>query len=210
MPGLYLLAVSTTRSRHCEEDLCAGRVEGGSQNRDITQVYSNYALIETETSHILSKSRIMAALNILLAEDNPDDVFIFQEAFRKAGVTHRLQVVEDGVETLAYLKGEPPYADRGPHPFPDVLLLDLNMPRMNGFEVLEWVRQDAQCLRLIVHVLTASSREVDVARAYDLRANSYVVKPSRLNDLVAFAKALDQWHQFVTLPPEREYQCPVA
>jgi CheY-like chemotaxis protein len=146
----------------------------------------------------------MNVLNILLAEDNPDDVFLLQEAFRKAGVTHRLQVVSDGVEAVSYLKGEPTYADRSRSPFPDILLLDLNMPRMNGFEVLEWLRQDAQCARLVVHVLTASAREADVVRAYDLRANSYLVKPSRLNDLVAFAKELDQWHQFVTLPPRRK------
>jgi DNA-binding response OmpR family regulator len=74
------------------------------------------------------------------------------------------------------------------------------MPRMNGFEVLEWARQDDQCRRLVVHVLTASPREADVQRAYELGANSYVIKPSRVDELVALVKALHQWHHFTALP----------
>lgn len=142
----------------------------------------------------------MAVLNILLAEDSPDDVLLLQHAFEKAGVAHRLEVVCDGMEAMEYLNGENAYADREQHPFPDVLLLDLNMPRMNGFEVLEQVRREPRYRRLLVHVLTASSREADVERAYDLGANSYVLKPSLMSDLVAFASVLKQWHQFVSLP----------
>src|SRR2546423_12221602 len=125
----------------------------------------------------------MKILNILLAEDNPDDVFLLQEAFRKAGVRHRLDVVENGLEAVAYLKGEHVYGDRHEHPFPDLMLLDLNMPRMNGFEVLEWVRQSGECAHLMVHVVSASSREADILRAYELGANSYLVKPSRMDEL---------------------------
>ena len=141
----------------------------------------------------------MKVLNILLAEDNPDDVLLLQHAFKKAGVAHRLEVVCDGIEAMEYLNGENDYADREHHPFPDVLLLDLNMPRMDGFEVLGQVRRDAGYSGLMVHVLTASIREADVQRAYDLGANSYVLKPSGMGDLVAFASALNQWHQFVCL-----------
>jgi CheY-like chemotaxis protein len=141
-----------------------------------------------------------STLNILAAEDNEDDLFLLQEAFKKNGTTSRLLTVRDGVEAVAYLKGEETYGDRVEYPFPDVLLLDLNMPRMNGFEVLEWLRQDSQCSRLVVHVLTASARKGDVERAYSLRANSFVVKPSRFNDLVAFVKTLHQWHQFTAFP----------
>jgi CheY-like chemotaxis protein len=140
------------------------------------------------------------ALNVLLAEDNPDDVFLLREAFRKAGVPGPLHVVSDGIEALEYLKGQGEFADRANHPHPDVLLLDINMPRMNGFEVLEWIRQDAQYSRLVVHVLSASSRQVDVDRAYDLCANSYVVKPSRLEELVSFVTALHNWHRFILSP----------
>jgi CheY-like chemotaxis protein len=140
------------------------------------------------------------ALNILVAEDSGDDVFLLEEALKRAGVSIRLQSVPDGMETLAYLKGEGAYGDRTIHPVPDVLLLDLNMPRMNGFEVLEWLRRDPQWSRLIVHVLTASPREADVQRSYDLGANSYVVKPTRIEELVAFVTALHQWHRFTVFP----------
>ena len=139
-------------------------------------------------------------LNILLAEDSPDEVFLLQLAFKKAEVASQLNTVPDGLEALAYLKGEGAYADRDTHPSPDVLLLDLNMPRMNGFEVLKWVRQDEQYGQLIVHVLSASCREADVQLAYALGANSYVVKPSRLDELVAFVTALHQWHRITALP----------
>jgi len=141
--------------------------------------------------------------NILLAEDNQDDVLLVREAFRKAGVSSRLHVVTDGAEAVAYLKGEGAYGDRLGFPFPDLLLLDLNMPRMNGFEVLEWLRQQPSLCRLIVHVLTASSRDADVDRVYELHANSYVIKPSRVDELVAFVAALHVWHRFVCLPSQR-------
>lgn len=143
-------------------------------------------------------------LNILLAEDNPDDVFFFQNAFKKAGGTGVLHAVSDGIEALAYLSGEGAYSERGNYPFPDVLLLDLNLPQMNGFEVLEWVRQNPKCGRLIVHIFTSSSREADVQRAYDLRANGYVVKPNQVDQLVAFVAALHEWHQFISLPTSED------
>lgn len=140
------------------------------------------------------------ALNILLAEDNPDDVFLFQQGLRKASVEIVLRAVCDGVEALAYLKGEGPYSDRRAYPIPHVMLLDLNMPRLNGFEVLERVRLDPTWGRLVIHVLSASARQTDIRRAYDLRANSYVIKPNRIIDLVAFIATLYQWHRFAVLP----------
>ena len=77
-----------------------------------------------------------------------------------------------------------------------MLLLDLNMPRMNGFEVLEWVRKSESCQMLMVHILSSSCRESDVRRAYDLHANTYVMKPSRIDELITFVKVLHQWHGF--------------
>jgi len=150
--------------------------------------------------------RTTKRLNILLAEDNPDDIFILREAFRKAGVKHLIHETCDGADAMAYLKGDGSYADRLQHPFPDLLLLDLNMPRMNGFEVLEWLRQDEQCRRLVVHVLTASCREADVEHAYQLGANSYLLKPGRMDELVALVTALEHWHQFLCLPSHREME----
>jgi CheY-like chemotaxis protein len=145
-----------------------------------------------------------SVLNILIAEDSPDDVFILREAFRKAGVHHKLHVVSDGVEAVAYLNGEDSYANRTQYPFPDILLLDLNMPRLNGFEVLEWLRAEDHCRRLVVHILSASALEADIERAYELGANSYFVKPSRMDELVAFVSALNQWHHLISLPPKPE------
>jgi CheY-like chemotaxis protein len=138
--------------------------------------------------------------NILLAEDNDDDVFLLQEAFKKARGTAPLHVVMDGLHALAYLNGDEPYSDRNTHPFPDVLLLDINMPQKNGFEVLEWVRRHPRCSPLVVHILTASPRQADIQRAYDLRANSYVIKPTRVDELITFVTALHDWHGFIAFP----------
>jgi len=147
-------------------------------------------------------------LNILLAEDNSDDVFFFKNAFEKAGATGVLHAVCDGVEAVKYLSGQEPYGDRSTHPFPDALLLDLNMPRMNGFEVLEWVRQRSNCTRLTVHVLTSSCHQADIDRVYGLGANSYVVKPTRVDQLVDFLRALHEWHRFLSLPTNRSCEKP--
>src|SRR5579883_913103 len=141
---------------------------------------------------------------ILIADDYEDDIFLLKQAFKRAQVPARLQVVRDGKEALAYLQGEGEFADRNTHPFPDLLLLDVNMPQMNGFEVLQWLRGQPRTKRLIVHVLTASSRESDVERAYELGANSYIVKPSRMEELVAMVSGLHQWHQFLAFPENRE------
>ncbi len=146
---------------------------------------------------------MVSSLNILLAEDNEDEVFLLQQAIKKAKVAICLHIVKDGLEAQSYLKGDGAYANREQYPFPDVLLLDLNMPRMNGFEVLKWIRGDKQCRGLVVHVLTASARETDVDRAHELGANSYIIKPARVEELVAFVAALYQWHRFTTLPSKR-------
>jgi CheY-like chemotaxis protein len=138
--------------------------------------------------------------NILVVEDNADDVFLLRQAFKKAGVSSRLNVAGDGVEAQAYLRGDGAYADRVAHPVPDFLLLDLNMPRLNGFELLEWIRRYPPCSQLVVHVLTASARQADVQRAYGLHANSYLTKPTRVDQLVALVAALHAWHRFISLP----------
>ncbi len=140
------------------------------------------------------------ALNILVVEDNSDDVFLLEQAFRRAEARSRLISVPDGISALEYLTGQADYADRAIYPVPDLLLLDLNLPRKNGFEVLEWLRSEPRYARIMVHVLTSSSRGADIERAYALHANSYTVKPTRLDELVAFVRLLHQWHEFVQLP----------
>ena len=141
------------------------------------------------------------SLEILLAEDHDDDAVLLRQAFAKAEVKSRLHVVPDGAEVIEYLRGAGVHDDRVKFPFPHLLLLDVNTPRRNGFEVLEWLRQQPSCHNLMVHVFTSSARAADVTRAYELRANSYVVKPSRMDELTAFAKALGDWHRFVRLAP---------
>jgi CheY-like chemotaxis protein len=144
-------------------------------------------------------------LNVLLAEDREDDVFLMQRAFTKSGVTSHLNVVRDGAEALAYLKGEGAFADRSKFPLPDILLLDVNMPGVDGFEVLAWVRKEPKLSRLMVHILSSSNRDGDVQRAYDLRANSYIVKPTSVDDLIAFVSAFHAMHRFVRLPEKPIY-----
>jgi CheY-like chemotaxis protein len=157
-------------------------------------------LLNPQGVHNRSSLFVNRVNNILLGEDNEDDVFLLQEAFKKAGTSSQLHAVSDGFEVLAYLKGDGAYRDRKAFPFPEILLLDLNMPRMNGFEVLEWVRRDPRCRRMIVHILTASPREADIQRAHDLCANSYIIKPTRMEELVAFVTAMHQWHRFTAFP----------
>lgn len=141
------------------------------------------------------------ALNILLAEDNPDAIFLLSQAFRKAEWAPSFHSVCDGVEAIAYLEGSGVFEDREAHPFPDLMLLDLSMPRRNGFEVLEWIRRESAFPGLVVHVLSASARPADVRRAYELNANSYVVKPTSMKELVTFVLALRAWHEHVVFPP---------
>jgi CheY-like chemotaxis protein len=135
-------------------------------------------------------------LRILLAEDNPDDVFLLGQAFKRAGASFPVATLGDGWEVIEYFSRTGAFAGQ-PEVDVDVLLLDLNMPRRSGLEVLEWLRQQPRWRTLIVHVLSASSREEDVARAYELGANSYLVKPSRLDELVTLISTLQAWHRWV-------------
>ena len=129
----------------------------------------------------------------LLAEDSQNDVFLMQQAFKKAGLPNPIQVVSDGQEAISYLKGEGRYSDRAQYPLPMAVLLDLKMARMNGFEVLEWVRKQPNLKRVVVIILTASNRSSDADRAYDLGANFYLTKPGKFEDLVDMTKCLHDW-----------------
>src|SRR4051812_49319470 len=114
---------------------------------------------------------------ILVAEDETADAFFLKRAFAKAGVPTTLQFVRDGQEAIEYLAGEGEFANRLVHPLPHLLLLDLKMPRMDGFQVVGWVRQQPLLKRLPVIIFSSSDQEHDINRAYDLGANSYLVKP---------------------------------
>lgn len=121
---------------------------------------------------------------ILLAEDDPNDVLLIQRAFQKAGLRNALKIARDGDQAIDYLGGQGMYADRERFPLPFLLLLDLKMPGTDGFEVLRWVRKEPELKRLLVVVLTSSNLQTDVDRAYELGANSYLVKPVSFDEMV--------------------------
>src|SRR5258706_5555140 len=126
----------------------------------------------------------MSKTTIWHIEADAIDVLLFQHACRKAGVNCNLQVVNDGDEAIAYLQGRDRFANREQFPLPDLVLLDLKMPRLSGFEVLEWLRQEQKSRSLPVVVLSSSDHETDIKRAYSLGANSYLVKPVEFESLV--------------------------
>ena len=140
---------------------------------------------------------------ILLVEDNDDDVFIMQNTFKRASVANPVQVVMDGEQAISYLKGEGPYADRARFPLPAIILLDLNMPKKSGFEVLQWIRQEPRLSKLTVHILTASSRPVDVERAAELNANAYLIKPGRMEQLLEMVQSWHTLSRFAAYPEVR-------
>ena len=128
---------------------------------------------------------------ILIVEDNGDDVLLMRRAFRKLGITSPLHVVSDGDAAVAYLGATGPYADRQTHPLPALVLLDLKLPKRSGLEVLEWLRAQPGIGRLPVVVLTSSRESTDVNRAYELGANSYLVKPVDFEGLQTMAQTLN-------------------
>src|SRR5712691_3300357 len=128
---------------------------------------------------------------ILLVEDDPNDVLLLERAFEKAGLRDLLKVVTDGGQAIDYLSGRGVYDSREQFPLPFLLLLDLKMPGTDGFEVLEWVRKQPQLKRLLVVVLTSSNLQEDVDRAYELGANSYLVKPVSFDEMVSMIQRFE-------------------
>jgi len=139
---------------------------------------------------------------ILLAEDDPNDVLLIQRAFQRTHLANPVQVVHDGEEALAYLSGQGAFADRERHPLPVLLLMDLKMPRKTGLEVLAWLRQQPGLKRLPVIVLTSSNQSPDINRAYELGANSYLVKPAGFDSLLELVKNLDVYWLILNEKPE--------
>ncbi len=139
---------------------------------------------------------------ILLVEDDPNDVLLIKRAFERAGVVNPLSVVSSGEEAVSYLRGDGKYADRKEYPLPVIILLDLKMPRMNGFEFLEWLRAEPEFKKLIVVVLTSSGETPDINRAYETGANSYLVKPVQLDDLIRIVRELHLYWLVMSEKPE--------
>lgn len=132
-------------------------------------------------------------INLLVAEDDANDRLLLQRAFRVAGTRADIIFVKDGEEAVEYLKGAAGFADRTRFPFPHLMLLDIKMPKLDGFGVLQWLRAQPGFGRLPVIVFSSSDREDDIARAHDMGANSYLVKTPSSNGMAQIAHALDSY-----------------
>jgi len=142
-------------------------------------------------------------IEILLVEDNPGDVRLTKEALKEGKVYSNLHTVKDGVEAMEFLRKQGKYKDV---PRPDIILLDLNLPKKDGREVLEEIKTDNDLKRIPVVVLTTSKAEEDVLRTYNLHANCYVTKPVDLEKFMIVVKTIDIfWLTVVTLPPNGKH-----
>jgi len=142
-------------------------------------------------------------ITILLADDDPDDRKLTQDAFTENRLVNVLHCVEDGEELMEYLRRQGRYVDQKDAPLPGLILLDLNMPRKDGREALKEIKADPALRRIPVVVLTTSKAEEDILRTYDLGVNSYVTKPVTFKSLVELIKVLGRyWFEVVELPPD--------
>ncbi|MCI0748549.1 MAG: response regulator [Verrucomicrobia subdivision 3 bacterium] len=139
---------------------------------------------------------------ILVAEDNENDVLMLRRAFIQAGITVPLHVVGDGEQTIAYLKGEGIYSNRAEYPLPDLMLLDLKMPRKDGFEVLDWIRHQPSLAAIRVVVLSTSEELRDVNRAYRIGANSFLIKPLNFTEFRTTIQAMYAYWFSMSRAPE--------
>jgi CheY-like chemotaxis protein len=143
---------------------------------------------------------VVAPIEVLLVEDNPGDVRLTREAFKDAKLALNLRVVDDGIEALAFLRREGPYGDASR---PDIILLDLNLPKKDGRQVLEEIKSTPEFATIPVVVLTTSSSEEDVMRSYRLHANSYITKPVSLDGFLTVVKSINAfWLTVAKLPTE--------
>jgi len=139
-------------------------------------------------------------VEILLVEDNPGDVGLTRETLKDSKLLNHMSVVNDGVEAMAFLRRQGKYANANR---PDLILLDLNLPKKDGREVLAEIKTDEQLRRTPVVVLTTSSAEQDILKTYDLHANCYITKPVNLDQFSAVVKAIEEfWFTIVKLPPQ--------
>ena len=142
-------------------------------------------------------------IKILVADDDPDDRMMIEEAFRENRIANKIDFVEDGEQLMAYLRREGTFADLEGSPFPGLILLDLNMPKKDGREALRDLKADAELCRIPIVVLTTSQAEEDIVRTYGLGVSSFITKPVGFQDLVDAVRVICQyWIQIVALPPE--------
>ena len=146
----------------------------------------------------MQRPNIERMVEVLMVEDNPADVRLAMEAWREMGVSHHLSVARNGDEALAFLRREPPH---GRAPRPDLMILDLNLPRKDGRELLTELKVDPVLRRIPVIVLTTSNRDHDIARSYDLQASCYIVKPVGLDPALRVMRTIAEfWFTVASLP----------
>jgi CheY-like chemotaxis protein len=141
-------------------------------------------------------------VSVMLVEDNPDDVLLVRRAFARLGLVHPLTVLSDGEAAIDYLAGRGDFADRGAHPLPAMILLDLKLPKVSGHELLSWLRGQEIVRRIPVVILTTSDERSDVNRAYDLGANSYLRKPVSFDALIEILTRLNVYWLTSNEPPD--------
>lgn len=143
------------------------------------------------------------AVVILIAEDDEEDRMLLKDAMQEGKLANSLQFVEDGEQLLDYLQGKEPYADRSTYPLPVLILLDLNLPKIDGREALKTIKADPQLRRIPVIILTTSKAEEDILRTYELGVNSFITKPVSFEGLVDITETLSRyWFEIVALPPQ--------
>src|SRR5438046_8644154 len=142
---------------------------------------------------------------ILLVDDSKTDLDLIVSAFQKAQFKNPLQMVRNGEEAIAYLKGDAPYSDRNKFPLPGAMLLDLKMPKKNGFDVLSWWRTQSGLRRITVIILTASMDLGDIERGLELGAHAFLVKPCDLNELIEMIRCLRDWLKINHFSPLNEW-----
>lgn len=130
---------------------------------------------------------------VLYAEDDENDIFLLRRAFRKAEISNRLEIVTDGQMAVDYLAGTGEYANREKYPFPELLLLDLNLPRQSELDVLEWIRATPAISKLPVLMLSSSNQKSDIEQAYALGVSSYLVKTGKPNHFLAMIQSIKQF-----------------
>ena len=152
----------------------------------------------------MNNQQLVKSINILLVEDNPGDADLAREALSGSKMHNRLQVVDDGEKALAYLRREGSYQDA---PRPDLILLDLNLPKKDGRQVLAEIKSDPGLMRIPVVILTTSRAEEDVLKSYNLHANCYITKPIDLGQFLRVVRSIeDFWLSIVVLPPNEAAQ----
>jgi two-component system response regulator len=149
----------------------------------------------------VNTERLLKPIEILLVEDNPGDIDLIKEALETSKIYNALSVVNDGEEAINFLRKKGEYINNAVHP--DVVLLDLNLPKKNGQEVLAEIKSDKDLMRIPVVILTSSRNEEDILKSYNLHANCYITKPIDLNQFIKVVQSIeDFWFTIVKLPPK--------